>query len=261
MRNVSVIRVLVYFFHLYSIAVLMWSDTSLHTELFEQFSFVGLSLPLSVIGSVVFYYLTTKGPGFANVSESPLTSHPWQCKKCNIIPPLRASHCKKCGRCVLRRDHHCPWFDCCIGMENHLFFVIFLFFENFTLKNFITEAWPNAQKDHDSFAIWLLTSFSCALICAISAVSILQTVILLPMHVCLMLLNVTTWELLKGSSITYLADWKQRMGPFSKGFLSNVREFCVMRWHHPLYEIPTDFDISSWKEANSCIINDSYECC
>lgn len=261
MKNGEMIRVLVYGFHFYALAVTLWSDTKVHQNLFCDFSLTGLYLPFAVVVSMVFYYLTTKGPGFADVAESPLVIDAWHCNRCNISPPLRSSHCKLCNRCILRRDHHCPWLGCCIGMENHLFFVLFLFFENITLKNFITESWGNTQKDNDSFVIWLLTSFSSAMICAISVVSIIQTVVLLPTHIGLMFLNTTTWEVIKGSRISYMKNWQHRISPFSKGFIANVREFCVMRWHHPLYEVPSEFDIDAWKKANSCIVNDSYECC
>lgn len=48
------------------------------------------------------------------------------CQKCSCFKPDRAHHCRLCGECVLRMDHHCPWFACCIGFENHRYFIQFM---------------------------------------------------------------------------------------------------------------------------------------
>lgn len=48
------------------------------------------------------------------------------CDKCNESKPLRAHHCSLCGICILKMDHHCPWINNCIGLNNHRFFVLFI---------------------------------------------------------------------------------------------------------------------------------------
>ena len=48
------------------------------------------------------------------------------CNKCNENKPIRAHHCSLCGICVLKMDHHCPWINNCIGLNNHRFFVLFI---------------------------------------------------------------------------------------------------------------------------------------
>ena len=68
------------------------------------------------------------------------------CLTCKIIKPDRCYHCKKCCKCILKRDHHCPWFNNCIGYVNQKTFILFLIyltiFTSFsivtTLKYFIT---------------------------------------------------------------------------------------------------------------------------
>eukprot|EP01117_Protostelium_nocturnum_P010785 TRINITY_DN3885_c1_g1_i1.p2 TRINITY_DN3885_c1_g1~~TRINITY_DN3885_c1_g1_i1.p2 ORF type:complete len:323 (+),score=68.49 TRINITY_DN3885_c1_g1_i1:213-1181(+) len=49
------------------------------------------------------------------------------CKTCRIPKPPRAHHCHVCKTCVLRMDHHCPWIGGCVGMNNHKYFFLFMF--------------------------------------------------------------------------------------------------------------------------------------
>jgi DHHC palmitoyltransferase len=48
------------------------------------------------------------------------------CPTCRLEKPLRSKHCTACDHCVLRFDHHCPWFGCCVGKENLRVYVVFL---------------------------------------------------------------------------------------------------------------------------------------
>ncbi len=40
------------------------------------------------------------------------------CSECNDIKPIRTRHCSVCNRCVFHIDHHSPWVNNCIGLEN-----------------------------------------------------------------------------------------------------------------------------------------------
>lgn len=48
------------------------------------------------------------------------------CVPCMVRTPLRSKHCKRCNRCVAKHDHHCPWVDNCIGINNHRHFFLYL---------------------------------------------------------------------------------------------------------------------------------------
>jgi len=49
------------------------------------------------------------------------------CPYCEIVKSRTARHCVICQRCVERYDHHCPWINNCIGIENHNVFLCLLF--------------------------------------------------------------------------------------------------------------------------------------
>lgn len=50
------------------------------------------------------------------------------CPECKVIRTPRSRHCNICNLCVERFDHHCPYINNCVGYNNHVYFLLFIFF-------------------------------------------------------------------------------------------------------------------------------------
>lgn len=48
------------------------------------------------------------------------------CADCEVVRTDRSRHCSICNRCIERFDHHCPWVNNCVGIDNHGVFMSFL---------------------------------------------------------------------------------------------------------------------------------------
>ncbi|XP_041263953.1 palmitoyltransferase ZDHHC13 isoform X4 [Onychostruthus taczanowskii] len=54
------------------------------------------------------------------------------CTSCLVRKPLRSVHCLACQACVARYDQHSLWTGQCIGIGNHYYYLLFLFFLTMT---------------------------------------------------------------------------------------------------------------------------------
>ena len=48
------------------------------------------------------------------------------CPDCEVLRTERSKHCAICNMCVERYDHHCPWINNCVGINNHTPFLVFI---------------------------------------------------------------------------------------------------------------------------------------
>lgn len=62
---------------------------------------------------------TLIGPGSITIDESTTTSRE---------SPESGRFCRRCCQIVLRKHHHCPWINNCVGQYNENYFVKFLIF-------------------------------------------------------------------------------------------------------------------------------------
>eukprot|EP00164_Ancoracysta_twista_P011726 GFYU01018197.1.p1 GENE.GFYU01018197.1~~GFYU01018197.1.p1 ORF type:complete len:362 (-),score=49.47 GFYU01018197.1:299-1384(-) len=102
-----------------------------HTDTYHTF----LIVALFVLVAWLYIQVWLRNPGVlpAQAAEPNRVvdddCDPSMCHTCNIKKPLRSKHCRICNVCVSRFDHHCNFVDNCIGLNNHRYFVIYLFVE------------------------------------------------------------------------------------------------------------------------------------
>ncbi|KAF2774173.1 Palmitoyltransferase akr1, ankyrin repeat-containing protein akr1 [Teratosphaeria nubilosa] len=133
------------------------------------------------------------------------------CTQCMIRKPLRSKHCRKCGRCVAREDHHCPWVDNCVGINNHKHFLLYVIFMiiGISLNVRLTIAYLEVLPSPTAFQCTILKDALCAefskdpLTIITNAWAMLQltwTFMLLFVHLTQIARNITTFETMKSST-------------------------------------------------------------
>ncbi|XP_062434028.1 palmitoyltransferase ZDHHC13 isoform X5 [Rhea pennata] len=104
-----------------------------------------ITVVFSIVGLLYYFYKTWRtDPGYIKTSEEEKKENIVAlaeagcldfrtfCTSCLIKKPLRSMHCLACDSCVARYDQHSLWIGQCIGIGNHHYYVLFLFFLTLT---------------------------------------------------------------------------------------------------------------------------------
>eukprot|EP01069_Polyplicarium_translucidae_P003006 Polyplicarium_translucidae@DN2186_c0_g1_i4.p1 len=172
------------------------------------------------------------------------------CKKCCLYQPLRAKHCKYCAKCVRTHDHHCPWFGVCIGERTRCAFLWYLVFETVELaagcaialtrvldgseaaKNATSFSPPSLRKHPMAAELsGILIKMAMLVVSGTVMLALLIMVVcLLIYHIWLASSNLTTWEDLAWTRVTYIRNTRgrssDRKSPFSRGTVHNLLMYC-----------------------------------
>ncbi|XP_074659683.1 palmitoyltransferase ZDHHC12-B-like [Tubulanus polymorphus] len=151
-----------------------------------------------------------------------------KCGFCGVQQPLRARHCEDCGRCVRKFDHHCPWFDACIGEFNHKHFLVFLISTIVLMFWCFTATW-HALQSSDTWRQWLVSNHVLLFDLFWLVVGHLIMIPLAFGHFYLMTVNATTWEFVGRERIRYLKHLHFATNPFDEGCRRNVFDFLCRR--------------------------------
>lgn len=126
------------------------------------------------------------------------------CKFCKISElPLRSNHCEKCERCIRKYDHHCKLIGGCIGENNHLVFVLFLFTQSLIFILGIFELIKRLSV-HQNFVKFLMIGYIAIIGFIVSVFGIYFI-----FHIYLLLTNQTTYEIFHKNQCPYLRIFKQ----------------------------------------------------
>jgi hypothetical protein len=135
------------------------------------------------------------------------------CPLCMVDQQLRAKHCNYCHVCVATYDHHCQWLGNCVGEKNRLCFVLFLAVQNMELAVCLVHGGARSGKFGVEWGVL-----------GVIGVAGLLLSLLLVAHLFMLFRNLTTWELLAKSKITYLKNWPKRWeSPFNRGLWGNLQ--------------------------------------
>lgn len=199
------------------------------------FSVLIFLLPLT------FFIVVYSDPGYINanyqdrcqaimsVSEGRLSISAF-CPTCLIQRPPRSKHCRYCDRCVLRFDHHCPWVNNCIALNNHRAFIGYLLLISVSCTIFSTAVglyWREIYNgfNYDIFAPgdhWLLFAFVVS--CFVAGWS----TVMLIMQIYQILMEVTTNERLNIHKYNHIELGSHALdirSAYTKGMLQNLNSF------------------------------------
>ena len=181
-----------------------------------------------------------KDPGYVTTGCVPmyLDDTHFDCQKCHLRVPYRASHCSECRRCVLRRDHHCPWLGNCVGQKNYLFFFLMLNLEYPALFMALYYYWRSLDWSVHGLICFVTKNWWRVFAFGWAVGGMTQILFLVPVQWYVVLVNRTTWEFALMERASYLLGFPASLTPFSKGYWGNFKEMLTMAFKDIDYRIP-----------------------
>jgi len=229
--------------------------------------FLNLAFAASYTLCAYFYFMTmTADPGFIpkggsrgrtkktleELIEYSAFDEAHFCTVCMIRKPLRSKHCRRCGRCVAREDHHCPWVDNCIGLNNHKHFILYVLFLiagiGFLIR--LTIAYVEILPEPTDAQCSILKDELCALFSkdpltiitnAWGSLQLTWTFMLLFVHLTQIARNITTYETMRGNTQagplmtavttgTLSPEGAQISDPATGKHTHKKKEGCLSQW-------------------------------
>ncbi|XP_048583461.1 protein S-acyltransferase 24 isoform X2 [Nematostella vectensis] len=194
----------------------------------------------NVLMWITLYYANKRNPGYLPCNTDEYDSalrqvrffDEWQaktgqnplenlCHTCRLVRPLRAKHCRTCNRCVQHFDHHCPYINNCVGLNNRAPF--FLFTVCVLVCCFITLYFAVTMLGVYGFSI----VYSIGLVQFVIITSLLTALVVFQAHQ--IGINMTTNERINKKRYKYLRGPSGIFtNPFDRGYIKNCFEFFHM---------------------------------
>ena len=175
------------------------------------------------------------------------------CKHCKIMElPLRSYHCPICQRCIRTYDHHSKLVGSCIGENNHLSYILFLFNQSTTFALGIIGLIKRSFFQANLIIKFLIIIYI-GIICFFISIFIFNFIF----HVYLLITNQTSFEIFYKEKCPYLAIFKQErkkiytergieikdelsFRPFDSGIKKNIG--------YAIYKLFNTYDKMKWED-------------
>ena len=100
---------------------------------YDRLALIYLQLSLFALTLILHMWSLCKDPGYLKKPKGvdfmemmKIFDPVLLCADCEVVRTDRSRHCSICNRCIERFDHHCPWINNCVGLDNHGVFMSFL---------------------------------------------------------------------------------------------------------------------------------------
>lgn len=186
----------------------------------------GLATGMDPTDRVVYYYKWSRHD--RKITFAPEYDKVLFCEFCDSYCWASSKHCRSCNRCVKGFDHHCMWFNNCVGTRNYWqFFVSIVATFAYALIVVLHVALASFQVDFSNSGQLVRIVFSWV-VAAVLAVFGFLIINLIFLHIYLMLTNQTTYQFLqrkkKEEEAERLEKEKQKNRDREELSIQNVRK-------------------------------------